>query len=303
MPLPSVLPLVVPFVVPSVVPHVAPRRLPHVASLLFLLALILLTGCATQKRLESVRGFAAGAPTLSSYAELSQRYRDTYQREQPYLTAAADQREKQLDAKRRDAYPDFVAIHHAVVTYMRALGALAGDGQYDMGGQIKEVATNIKTWPDAGITDSHVNAYAGLARLLARYAGAAKQDDAVLAMLREGYQPMQASLDAMSTVLRHYDKTHDNERAIVLGMLDVEIPFANEGKDRLLGVLARAHRQDKATEYRLLGLRHSLAARHVNTVREQYQALTRDLGVVPANIHVAAPAGPAVPSNSQGATP
>src|SRR5450830_1705994 len=285
---------------PLVVPSVAPLRLRTLSSLLFLLAVLLLTGCATQKRLEAVRDFAAGAPTLSSYAELSQRYRDTYQREQPYLTGAADQREKQLDAKRRDAYPDFIAIQQAVVTYM---GALAGDGQYDMGGQIKEVATNIKTWPDAGISDTHVNAYAGLARLLARYAGAARQDEAVLAMLREGYEPMQVSLDAMSTVLRYYDKTHDNERAIVLGMLDVEIPFTNEGKDRLLGVLARAHRQDKATEYRLLGLRHSLAARHVNTVREQYQALTRELGVAPASIHVAAPAGPAVPRTSQGATP
>jgi len=278
----------------------APARLLQRLFLLWLLAI--LAGCAGQQRLTEVRDFAAKAPTLNSYTELSQRYRDTWQREQPYLTAAADQREKAIDARRREAYPDFIAIHHAVVTYMRALGALAGGDQFDLDDQIKAGADGIKAWPDAGITERHVNAYAGLTRLLARLVGGRAQDKAVQTMLRDGYEPLQASLDAMSTVLRHYDKTHDNERAIVLGMLDVETPFADNPRDRLLAVLAKAHRQDKATEYRLLGLRHTLAARNVNDIQTQHQALARQLGIVPAGVHVASPANAPV-SAVAGATP
>ena len=276
----------------------APGRLLQRLFLLWVLAI--LAGCASQQRLTDVRAFAAKAPTLSSYTELSQRYRDTWQREQPYLTAAADAREKPIDAKRRDAYPDFIAIHHAVVTYMRALGALAGGEQFDLDDQIKATAEGIKAWPDAGITERHVNAYAGLTRLLARLVSGRAQDKAVDAMLRDGYEPMQASLDAMSTVLRHYDKTHDNERAIVLGMLDVETPFADNPRDRLLAVLAKAHRQDKAAEYRLLGLRHTAAVRHVNDIQAMHQALGREYGIAPASVRVASPA---TPSATAGATP
>jgi hypothetical protein len=257
-----------------------------------LLALLLagLTGCAGQKRLDGVREFAALAPTLTSYADLSQRYRHTSHREQPYLSPAADQRERALDEKRRDAYPDFMAIQQAVVAYMRALGTLAGGEQFSVDDQVKGAAAGIKAWPDAGITDRHVSAYAGLTRLLARLVGGREQDKAVQALLREGYEPMQASLDAMGTVLRHYDKTHDNERAIVLGTLDVETAFADNPKDRLLAVLAKAHRQDKASEYRLLGLRHTLAARHVHEIQTRHQALVQGLDGVPASVRVATPA-------------
>ncbi|GGY86424.1 hypothetical protein ACFFTM_16485 [Pseudoduganella plicata] len=286
----------------SVPAPAAPGRLLQRLLLLWIMAL--LAGCASQQRLSEVRDFAAKAPTLSSYTDLSQRYRDTWQREQPYLTPAADAREKPIDAKRRDAYPDFIAIHHAVVTYMRALGALAGGEQFDMQDQIKATAEGIKAWPDAGITERHVNAYAGLARLLARLVGGREQDRAVQTMLRDGYEPMQASLDAMSTVLRHYDKTHDNERAIVLGMLDVETPFADNPRDRLLAVLAKAHRQDKAAEYRLLGLRHTAAARHVNDIQMQHQALARDYGIAPSTMRVASPPTPSMnPPATAGATP
>ncbi|WP_193615815.1 hypothetical protein [Massilia sp. YMA4] len=268
---------------------------------LALVALLLagLTGCAGQRRLDEVREFAALAPTLTSYAELSQRYRDTYQREQPYLSAAADQRERAIDEKRRDAYPDFIAIGQAVIAYMRALGTLAGGEQFSVDDQLKGAATGIKAWPDAGITDRHVSAYAGLTRLLARLVGARQQDKAVQALLREGYEPMQASLDAMSTVLRHYDKTHDNERAIVLGTLDVETAFADTPKDRLLAVLAKAHRQDKASEYRLLGLRHTLAARHVHEIQTRHQALVQGLDGAPASVRVATPAPPSTATGAQ----
>jgi hypothetical protein len=271
---------------------------------LLVLLLALLGGCASNERLQDVRSFAATAPKLSGYTELSQRYRDTYQRELPYLNPAAAQREKALDDERRAAYQDLVAIHQAVVTYLRALGALADGDQFDYGDQIKDFSAGIKAWPDTGLMDRHVNAVSGLARAISRAATTREQDRAVQQMLREGYQPLHDSLDAMRTVLRYYDKQHDNEQAVVLGMLDTEIPFSGRPPDRLLAALAKAHRQEKANEYRLLGLRHTLAATQLRELAEWHERLVRTLDPPPASSSsVAAADSATLPHLAQGATP
>ncbi|QBE67074.1 hypothetical protein EWM63_04345 [Pseudoduganella lutea] len=243
--------------------------------LLFLAAV--LAGCAGNARLKEVRALAAEAPKLNGYIELSQRYRDTYEREKPYLAPAADKREQAIDAERRAAYPDLVAIHEAVTAYLRTLGKLAGGDQFDPGDAIKDVAKGIKAWPDTGLTDRHVNAVSGLARAIARVATGRAQDQAVQEMLRDGDEPLRDSLDAMSTVLRYYDKHHDNEQAIVIGMLETEIPFADKPQDRLLAALAKAHRHEKLNEYRLLGRRHTLVRQNVQAIRERHEALVRSL--------------------------
>lgn len=257
-------------------------QLPHLLHLLFLLTLaavsaVSLSGCAGNARLKEVRAFAADAPKLNGYVELSQRYRDTYEREQPYLSPTADVRAHAIDTERRAAYPDLVAIHEAVTTYLRLLGKLAGGDRFDAGDQVKDVAKGIKAWPDTGLTDRHVNAVAGLVRVLARAATVPAQERAVQEMLRDGYEPLRDALDAMGTVLRYYDKNHDNEQAIVMGMLDTEIPFAGQPRERLLAALAKAHRQDKLAEYRLLGRRHTLARQHVQAIRDRHAALYRQI--------------------------
>lgn len=255
-----------------------------------LLTLVLaLAGCAAPSaRLAQVRELADDAPKLAAFADLSARYRDTYQREQPYLSPEADQRERAIDARRREAYPDFIALHDAVTAYLHALGALAGKGQFDFQGETRALADGIKAWPGTGLEERHVNAYSRLARLLVRYAGIREQDKAVQAMLREGYEPMQDSLDAMDTLLRYFNKNHDNEQRIVLGMLEVEIPYSSAPKDRLLAALAKSHQQEKIQEYRLLGLRHTLAARHVEDLRARHAALYRELDPAPAAAPVTA---------------
>jgi hypothetical protein len=281
------------FFLPSPLPSFPPYSARAILRLLTLLLLVpamaaLLGGCAGNPRLEEARAFAAEAPRLNGYLELSQRYRDTYEREQPYLDPAADKREQAIDDQRRAAYRDLVAIHEAVVAYMRTLGKLAGGEQFDPGDQIKEVAKGIKAWPDTGLTDRHVNAVSGLARLLARTATGRAQDQAVQALLRDGYEPLRGALEAMATVLRYYDKHHDNEQAIVIGMLDTEIPFAGKPQARLLAALAKAHRQQKLDEYRLLGRRHTLAAQHVKAIRERHEALYQSTVPGPADPQPAA---------------
>jgi hypothetical protein len=264
---------------------------------LCLLLCLLLAACASPARLQEVRALADDAPKLAGFNDLSQRFRDTYQRQQPYLTAAAAQREEAIDRKRRDAYPDFIALQAAATTYLRALGALADGSSFNYGDQVKHMAAGIKAWPDTGLSDRHVNAYAGLVRLLLRAASAREQDLAVQNMLRDGYEPLQGTLDAMHTLLRYFNKNHDNEQRIVLGMLEVEIPYADAPRERLLAALARSHQQEKLREYRLLGLRHTLAAQHIDAIRARHGALYRGLDPL-------AGAAAAIPSaTAQGAQP
>lgn len=277
---------------------------------LCILLCLLLAACANNPRLQEVRALADDAPKLAGFNDLSQRYRDTYQREQPYLSTAAAQREEAIDRKRREAYPDFIALHAAATTYLRALGALAGGDTFNFGDQAKQMAASIKAWPDTGLTDRHVDAYARLVRVLMRAATSRAQDQAVQAMLREGYEPLQGTLDAMHTLLRLFNKNHDNEQRIVLGMLEVEIPYADAPRDRLLAALARSHQQEKLKEYRLLGLRHTLAAQNVDAIRERHAALYRGLDPLPAaapdadGATASGAAPPAIPSaTAQGALP
>ena len=242
--------------------------------LLMLAALAVLGGCASSTpRMAEVRAFAAQAPKLGAYHELTERYRATYQREQPFLSAAADDRERQLDRQRQPACDDFVKLQYGVQAYMQALGRLAGDGQYDLEDQVKDMAGGIKAWPDNGIDDRHVNAYAGLARLLARAITRPLQENAVQQLMREGRQPVQELLGAMRTLLRLYGKTSDNEEKIVLGMLETEIPFLDPGRDRLLMALAKSQQHDKQAEYHLIGLRITLAENNLAAIEQSHRAL------------------------------
>ena len=243
-------------------------------ALLILGLLALLGGCASSTpRMAEVRAFAAQSPKLGAYHELTERYRSTYQREQPFLSPAADARERQLDSQRQAACDDFVKLQAGVQAYMQALGQLAGDHQYDLEDQVKSMAAGIKAWPDNGIDDRHVNAYAGLTRLLARALTRPAQEAAVQELMRDGHQAMEELLGAMRTLLRLYGKTSDNEENIVLGMLETEIPFVDSRRDRLLLALAKAQQHDRQAEYHLFGLRNTLAQNNLAAIEQSHRAL------------------------------
>jgi len=261
-------------------------RLPRLLVCLGLCAL--LAACATTgneagPRLQAVRALAAQAYRLDNYAELTERYRNTYQREKPFLSAQAEVGEHLLDARRQAACDDLVTLHRAVQAYLYLLGRLAGDEHYDVEDQVKGLSSAIKAWPDSGLDERHVNAYAGLSRLLGRALAQGDQDRSVQALLREGAAPMQTLLDAMRTLLRYYAKTNSNEARIVLGVLEVEIPFADTPRDRLLAVLGKERLQAKQAEYRLIGRRHTLTERSLDELARQHlELLTR---LEPAHPH------------------
>src|SRR5690606_34114718 len=108
---------------------------------------LLLGGCASPNgavSLTDVREFADASAKPGGYSELSRRYRDTYEREQPYLTASADKLARENDAKRRAVYEDFVSVQKALVLYMQTLSLLAGDARYDLSASIDNLGNGLK---------------------------------------------------------------------------------------------------------------------------------------------------------------
>ena len=148
---------------------------------------LLVAGCAStgQVSLGEVREFADASARLGGYAELSRRYRDTYDRELPYLSSQAERVARDTDARRRAVFDDFVAIQKTLVLYMQTLSSLAGDGRYDLSGRIDDLGSGLKAMTDSGLQQRHVAAYTGMTRLLTRVITSRYQNRSVDTMVRE----------------------------------------------------------------------------------------------------------------------
>ena len=239
---------------------------------------LLLAGCASPRtELAQVRALAAGGDALSAFGELSQRHVDSYQRSRPYLSAAQDARERLLDAQRRAAQADVARLAQAVRLYLQALGRLASADAYDFQPELASAGAAIRAWPGSGIDDRHVSAYALLLQQLSRLGGAASQQARLAQLLRDGDAPLQALLAALDNLLMLYDKSGDNERDVVLGLLEMDIAYADTLPQRLLLVLAKSLQQSKSEEYRLAGLRHTLARRQLAALGREHARLAAAL--------------------------
>ena len=248
-------------------------------SFLLLAASLVLGGCAStgQVSLAEVRQFADASARLGGYGELSRRYRDTYEREQPYLSPAADRIAKENDARRRAVYDDFVSIQKTVVLYMQTLSVLAGDARYDLSDRIDDLGSGLKANAESGLQQSQIAAYTSLSRLLTRVIASGYQNRSVETMVRDGDADVQALLEAMIALTRLYAKTNDNEKKTVLGIFDVEIPFSTKTSDRMLVTLAKVHYLNKSTEYKLVDKRYDLALQGLTKVAQGHQKLRENI--------------------------
>lgn len=248
---------------------------------LSLLAVTLtLGGCASPGgpvSLAEVRQFADASARLGGYGELSRRYRDTYEREQPYLSPAADRIAKENDARRRAVYDDFVSIQKSVVLYMQTLSVLAGDTRYDLSDRIDDLGAGLKANAESGLQQRQVAAYTGLTRLLTRVIASGYQNRSVETMVRDGDADLQVLLDAMIALTRLYAKTNENEKKTVLGIFDVEIPFSTKNSDRMLVTLAKVHYLSKSTEYKVVDKRYDLALQGLTKVALGHQKLRENM--------------------------
>jgi hypothetical protein len=249
------------------------------AALFLLCASLLVAGCASTGPLSlaEVRDFANASAKLGGYGELSRRYRDTYEREQPYLSPAADRLARDNDAKRRAVYDDFASIQKAVVLYMQTLSLLAGDATYDLSPRIDDLGNGLKANAESGLEQRHIAAYTGLTRLLTRVIASGYQNRSVETMVRDGDADVQTLLEAMISLTRLYYKTNENEKKTVLGIFDVELPFSNRNTDRMLVTLAKVHYMSKSTEYKLVDKRYDLALQGLTKVALGHQKLRENL--------------------------
>jgi hypothetical protein len=253
-----------------------PRRL---CSLLLFAASLLLGGCAApgHVNLAQVREFADASARIGAYGELARRYRDTYEREQPYLSPAVDRIARENDTHRRAIYDDFVSIQKSVVLYMQTLSVLAGDARFDLSDRIDDLGNGLKANADSGLQQRQVTAYTGLTRLITRVIASGYQSRSVETMVRDGDADVQVLLEAMMALTRLYAKTNDNEKKTVLGVFDVEIPFSTRTSDRMLVTLAKVHYLSKSTEYKLVDKRYDLALQGLSKVAQGHTRMRENL--------------------------
>ena len=250
------------------------KRLPAIA--LFLLSL-LLGGCATSgsggPASAQVLALADDAKALQAFGELALRHRDSYDRLRPYLSAQQDASEQALDQQRRAMHADVALIQQGLAQYLQALGQLARQDRLAYTSEINSAGAALRAWPGTGIADREVTAYTILLRQLARMQGEQAQRQTLGQALRDGDAALQTLVSALATLLRLYDKAGDNERDIVLGLLEMDIAFADTPSQRLLAVLAKTVQQSKTDEYRLYGLRHTLAQRQLAALASEHARL------------------------------
>jgi hypothetical protein len=237
------------------------------------LALFILS-CAN---LKGVRDFASESAKLSAYTELTTRFRDTYQREQPYLSGEADRLAQENDKRRRAAYEDLLKIHQKVSLYMQTLAKLAGENAFDLSKQIDSLGAGIKAYPDLDIDEKHVNAVINISKVITKWITTAYQERAVRNMVREGDPHLQTLLDGMMGLVRYYRKTNENEKNTVLGFFEVEIPFADTPKDKLLATLARAHMQSKTWEYKNAQRKYDEAEKGIRSIAIGHRKLFENI--------------------------
>lgn len=237
--------------------------------------IILLSGCTN---LKEVRDFAGQSAKLTGYTELTTRFRDTYYREQPYLSEEVHTFAQQNDARRKAVYQDLLKVHQTITLYLQTLAALAGDNSFDISSGVDALSVGISAHPDLGLEKHEVDAVSGLAKVISRWATSSYQQRALRQFIKEGNEPLQTTLSGMEKLIDYYQQTHDNEWQMIKGLLELELSFNEQPEHRLLATLARAHAQAKAAEYEAAAKKYREARKGIQTISQGHQLLADNLG-------------------------
>lgn len=243
----------------------------------FILTLAIAGSLTACTNLKEVREYATESAKFSSYNELTVRFRDTYSREQPYLNGEAEKIAQANDLGRKAAYDDLTKIQKSVSLYMETLAHLAGEDSFSVTKELDALKGGIKAHPDFKVNAKEVDAVANITQILAKWITSAYQEKAVRDMVKEGNEPIQTLLTGMSSLVRIYKSTNDNERAQVLGLLETNIAFADPKKDALLITLARAHIQTKTAEYNNVQAKYELAEKGLKSIAEGHKHLYENI--------------------------
>lgn len=247
--------------------------------ILILLMAGILSACAN---LKEVRDFATESAKFSTYTDLSTRFRDTTDRARPYLTGDNLAQEEATDKGRKEVYPELLKIHERVALYFKTLAKLAGDETFDLSHEVATVGDTLKQHPAFGIEPKHVDSYSSIGNTVSKWITTGYQQSAVREMVREGEPKIQILLGGMGDLVRLYRKTHTQEKRIVLGFFEAELPFRNSPQDALLAALARTHVQSKAMEYRLVESKYDDAERGIRKIMQGHRALVDNVNNISA---------------------
>jgi hypothetical protein len=235
-----------------------------------LLLILGLTGCAD---LAAVREYARQSAQLDGYAELTHRYRNTYQRERPYLFGEARERAAELDRRRSEVYADLIRLHTSVTTYMETLGKAAGEDSFSLSEPAGALLEPLAERPELGMNAELVRQYGKLAQLLTGWMTAVHQRHAVQEMIRQANAPLQAVLSGMERLVVIYEKTHENEQRIILDLLSMELAMADPDEQRLLVALGRAREQKLQQAYEQVKGQYPAVRETIQAVAEGHQSL------------------------------
>lgn len=172
----------------------------------------LLSGCAD---LKGIRKFSDSAADTASYTGLTSYYLGEFDHSKRYEEDAV--RQKQLDqesALRRKQEKALLGLHRGVQDYMKALGALASDEVVNYDQSLKKLGDEIKD--TKLISDSKVEAYRGIAALIAKAATDGYRQRKLKLLIGEGNVPFQQIAEALSKIVRSgYVLSLDNEKAVM----------------------------------------------------------------------------------------
>jgi hypothetical protein len=249
-----------------------------------LVPILLITGLLSAcVNLKEVRDFATESAKFSTYTDLTTRFRDTTDRARPYLTGANLAQEEATDKGRKEVYPELLKIHERVSLYFKTLAKLAGDETFDLSHEVATVGDTLKQHPTFGIEPKHVDSYASIGNTVSKWITSGYQQSAVREMVREGDPKIQVLLGGMGDLVRLFRKTHAQEKSIVLGFFEVEIPFRNSPQDALLAALAKTHVQSKAMEYRLVESKYDDAESGIKKIMQGHRALVDNVNNISAS--------------------
>jgi hypothetical protein len=239
--------------------------------------LILTNALISCANLKEIRDYADESAKFSAYIELTTRFRDTYDREQPYLYDEAAQLAQDNDKRRKAAYEDLLKIQNTISLYMQTLAKLAGEDTMDLSNEIDSVTKGVKAYPDFGINEKQVDAISNISKVISKWITSSYQERAIRDMIKEADADLQTTLAGMLSLVHYYKETNENENKTILGFFEVEIPFADSSKDKLLATLARAHLQSKTYEYKIAELKYDEAEKGIKRIAEGHKKLFENI--------------------------
>jgi hypothetical protein len=215
--------------------------------------LAILTGCTN---LKAVRGYVHGSAGFAAQSDLAERYRDTHHREEPYLDPVDDLVEKATDARRQASFQNLVKVQRTIVTDLKALATLAGEETSAPGFDLDRLDHDLAPAANLGVHPEQLEAIAALTKLVTRGGASSLQKRAIHNLVARADPHFQKRVAEMRTLVHLYHQTHRNERAKVLNVLKVHIPYTRDPAGHpatasllLVNRLARAHLQAKLEAY------------------------------------------------------